>query len=104
MTHKFDINTLTLSRPVQKHRLFYLLVKVTATGTQVSDTYWFRTAEQHMNLENTIAFMESNKFEVPADLMIYYSIALYEKVGNDSVLLQNKLLFKKDIVSSCTLL
>ena len=41
-----------------------------------------------MNLNNTVAFMESNEFEVPADLMIYYSIALYEKVEGDSRLLQ----------------
>jgi len=52
-----------------------------------------------MNLNNTVAFMESNEFEVPADLMIYYSIALYEKVEGDSRLLHKKLLFKKDIVS-----
>jgi hypothetical protein len=30
--------------------------------------------------------------------MIYYSISLYEKVDNESRLLQKKLLFKKDIV------
>lgn len=65
---------------------------------KVSETYWFRTAEQHMNLGNTIAFMESNEFEVPKKLMIYYSIALYEKVEGESRLLHKKYLFKKDIV------
>lgn len=35
---------------------------------------------------------------MPADLLIYYSIALYEKVDGESRLLQKKLLFKKDIV------
>jgi hypothetical protein len=57
MTHKFDINTLTLQSPVEKSRRFYLLIKVTAASTQVSETYWFRTAEQHMNNFNIIPFM-----------------------------------------------
>lgn len=45
MTHKFDINLLTLEKPVEKHRLFYLLIKVRVSGVmQVSETYWFQTA------------------------------------------------------------
>lgn len=33
MTHKFDINTLSLQQPVEKSRLFYLLIKVRTTKT-----------------------------------------------------------------------
>lgn len=47
---------------------------------------------------NIIPFMETNEFEVPSDLMIYYSVALYEKLETGSTLLQKKLMFKRDIV------
>jgi hypothetical protein len=35
---------------------------------------------------------------VPEDLMIYYSVALYERVGEGQRLWQKKMLFKRDIV------